>query len=256
MQRWRTQPRCELKNERSNPSSSFKGRQFPISEILLCVRWYLACPLSYRDRQEITAERGIKVDASTIYRWVQAYAQEARLAHGKFHATLGHGPIGLVARLAGGTEDDRIIRRGRGMYKGNGHSAVLRRSRFWQGMVSALPAASLHPVSSRTSPHSRHGPCGVQAVSVHLLFASTSDKESKKKSVLQSGHTPWEYLPPYTVLRSGTQVMPTLICSHQPHCKGTETRIVVLTTSPCVLPEVKKAPKYGGHVCGILPASA
>jgi transposase-like protein len=55
-------------------STPFKGRHFPSSVILLCVRWYLAYPLSYRDLQEIMAERGIKVDASTIYRWVQAYA--------------------------------------------------------------------------------------------------------------------------------------------------------------------------------------
>jgi transposase-like protein len=32
--------------------------------------------LSYLDLQEIMAERGIRVDASTIYRWVQAYAPE------------------------------------------------------------------------------------------------------------------------------------------------------------------------------------
>ncbi len=57
-------------------STPFKGRHFPSSVILLCVRWYLAYSLSYRDLQEIMAERGIEVDASTIYRWVQAYASE------------------------------------------------------------------------------------------------------------------------------------------------------------------------------------
>jgi transposase-like protein len=57
-------------------SKPFKGRHFPSSVILLCVRWYLAYSLSYRDLQEIMAERGIQVDASTIYRWVQAYAPE------------------------------------------------------------------------------------------------------------------------------------------------------------------------------------
>ncbi|MGA2082018.1 MAG: IS6 family transposase [Holophaga sp.] len=57
-------------------STPFKGRHFPSSVILLCVRWYLAYSLSYRDLQEIMAERGIEVDASTIYRWVQAYAPE------------------------------------------------------------------------------------------------------------------------------------------------------------------------------------
>jgi transposase-like protein len=57
-------------------STPFKGRHFPSSVILLCVRWYLAYSLSYRDLQEFMAERGIEVDASTIYRWVQAYAPE------------------------------------------------------------------------------------------------------------------------------------------------------------------------------------
>lgn len=57
-------------------SRTFKGRHFPKSVILLCIRWYLAYALSYRDLQEMMAERGIQVDASTIYRWVQAYAPE------------------------------------------------------------------------------------------------------------------------------------------------------------------------------------
>jgi len=57
-------------------SRTFKGRHFPKPVILLCIRWYLAYALSYRDLQEMMAERGIEVDASTIYRWVQAYAPE------------------------------------------------------------------------------------------------------------------------------------------------------------------------------------
>jgi transposase-like protein len=57
-------------------SRTFKGRHFPKPVILLCIRWYLAYSLSYRDLQEMMAERGIQVDASTIYRWVQAYAPE------------------------------------------------------------------------------------------------------------------------------------------------------------------------------------
>jgi transposase-like protein len=57
-------------------SRTFKGRHFPKPVILLCIRWYPAYALSYRDLQEMMAERGIEVDASTIYRWVQAYAPE------------------------------------------------------------------------------------------------------------------------------------------------------------------------------------
>ena len=40
------------------------------------VRWYLRYALSYRDLEEILAERGLSVDHTTIFRWVQAYAPE------------------------------------------------------------------------------------------------------------------------------------------------------------------------------------
>ena len=42
--------------------------------IVLCVRWYLRYPLSYRDLEEMMAERGLSVDHSTIARWVLHYA--------------------------------------------------------------------------------------------------------------------------------------------------------------------------------------
>lgn len=44
----------------------FNGRHFDQSIILLCVRWYLAYNLSLRDLEEMMAERGIRVDHSTI----------------------------------------------------------------------------------------------------------------------------------------------------------------------------------------------
>jgi transposase, IS6 family len=43
---------------------------------LLCVRWYLRYCLSYRDLEEMMAERGLNLDHTTIYRWVQQYAPE------------------------------------------------------------------------------------------------------------------------------------------------------------------------------------
>jgi len=54
----------------------FKGRHFDRSVILLCVRWYLAYGLSLRDRdlEQMMSERGIKVDHSTVHRWVVHYA--------------------------------------------------------------------------------------------------------------------------------------------------------------------------------------
>src|SRR3984957_20672182 len=59
-----------------NPHNPFKGRQFPGEVIVLCVRWYLRYPLSYEHVSELVAERGIEVDASCIWRSVQAYAAE------------------------------------------------------------------------------------------------------------------------------------------------------------------------------------
>jgi transposase-like protein len=41
--------------------------------IVLAVRWYLRFGLSYRDVEELLAERGIQVDHVTIYRWVQRF---------------------------------------------------------------------------------------------------------------------------------------------------------------------------------------
>lgn len=46
----------------------FSGRHFNRWVILLCVRWYLAYKLSLRDLEEMMAERGIRVDHSTIHR--------------------------------------------------------------------------------------------------------------------------------------------------------------------------------------------
>lgn len=54
----------------------FKWRHFEGAIILLCVRWYLRYALSYRDLQEMMAERGLSVSHTTIFRWVQHYAPE------------------------------------------------------------------------------------------------------------------------------------------------------------------------------------
>ena len=54
----------------------FKWRHFEAEIILLCVRWYLRYSLSYRDLEEMMRERGLSLDHTTIYRWVQRYAPE------------------------------------------------------------------------------------------------------------------------------------------------------------------------------------
>ena len=64
-------------NRRSRvESASFVGYRFPPEVILLAVRWYLRYGLSYRDVEELFAERGIEVVHVTIYRWVQRFTPE------------------------------------------------------------------------------------------------------------------------------------------------------------------------------------
>jgi transposase-like protein len=44
--------------------------------IAVAVRWYLRYGLSYRDVEELLAERGIRVDHVTVYRWVQRFTAD------------------------------------------------------------------------------------------------------------------------------------------------------------------------------------
>jgi transposase, IS6 family len=46
--------------------------------IVTCVRWYLRYPLSARNVEALIAERGLSVDHTAVWRWVQAYAPEIR----------------------------------------------------------------------------------------------------------------------------------------------------------------------------------
>jgi hypothetical protein len=54
----------------SSSLSAFAGFRFPSDVIIVAVRWYLRFVLSYRDVEELLAERGIEVDHVTIYRRV------------------------------------------------------------------------------------------------------------------------------------------------------------------------------------------
>src|SRR2546422_9383556 len=58
------------------PSSAFAGYRFPPEVITLAVRWYLRFGLSFRDVEELLAERGVEVDHVTVYRWVHRFAPE------------------------------------------------------------------------------------------------------------------------------------------------------------------------------------
>ena len=57
-------------------TSVFAGFRFPPEVISLAVRWYLRYGLSYRDVEELLAERGVTVDHVTVYRWVRRFTPE------------------------------------------------------------------------------------------------------------------------------------------------------------------------------------
>ncbi len=62
-----------MSRQRRSESAAFAGYRFPSEVILLAVRWYLRYGLSYRDVEELLAERGVEVDHVTVYRWVQRF---------------------------------------------------------------------------------------------------------------------------------------------------------------------------------------
>jgi transposase-like protein len=68
-----------MRTRRSSPApvprSAFAGFRFPPEVIVLAVRWYLRFGLSYRDVEELLAERGVQVDHVTVYRWVQRFTR-------------------------------------------------------------------------------------------------------------------------------------------------------------------------------------
>ncbi|MDX8354744.1 IS6 family transposase [Cognatiyoonia sp. IB215182] len=60
---------------------SFKGAHFPTPVIMFTVYFYVRYGVSYRDLEEIMAERGVTVDHATLNRWVVKYSPEvARIA--------------------------------------------------------------------------------------------------------------------------------------------------------------------------------
>jgi len=56
------------------PVNSFKWKHFAGEIILQTIRWYLKYSLSYRNLEEMMAERGVEVDHTTIMRWVHQYS--------------------------------------------------------------------------------------------------------------------------------------------------------------------------------------
>jgi transposase, IS6 family len=65
--------RFDVRRVPAVPVAAFVGFRFPPEVIVLAVRWYLRFGLSFRDVEELLAERGIEVDHVTVFRWVQRF---------------------------------------------------------------------------------------------------------------------------------------------------------------------------------------
>jgi transposase-like protein len=82
---------CRGCGRRFTPLSAtpFSGYRFPPEVIALAVRWYLRYRLSYAYVAELLAERGVRVDASTIFAWVRAFAPRDEDAARPFRRSVG-----------------------------------------------------------------------------------------------------------------------------------------------------------------------
>src|SRR5271165_1169161 len=101
----------------------FKWRQFEPEMILLAVGWYLRFSLSYRDVEELLAERGLRADHVTVWRWVQRYAPELQR---RFAPTTQH--------------DQRQLARGRNLHPGQGQVVLPVPGRGLQRCDNRLPS--------------------------------------------------------------------------------------------------------------------
>ena len=82
-----------------NARSVIKRLRFPFDIMLLCVRWYVAYPLSLRNLEEMMQERGLFVDHSTIHRWIVKLVPVLEEAFRKRKRKRGIGAVGKSWRL-------------------------------------------------------------------------------------------------------------------------------------------------------------
>jgi transposase-like protein len=61
-----------------------KGMRFPKEIILLCIRWYVAYPLNYRNLEEMMHERGVYVDHSSVSRWAVKFLPRVQIRSATF----------------------------------------------------------------------------------------------------------------------------------------------------------------------------
>jgi transposase-like protein len=69
--------------------------RFPKDIILVCIRWYVAYPLSYRHIEEMMEERGVLVDHSSINRWAIRFLPLLEKAFRRKHKR----PVGVSWRM-------------------------------------------------------------------------------------------------------------------------------------------------------------
>ena len=63
-----------FESEHLTVTIDFKGNHFPKSVILYAVFFYVRYGVSYRDLEEIMAERGVEIDHATLNRWVVKFS--------------------------------------------------------------------------------------------------------------------------------------------------------------------------------------
>ncbi|QGP52151.1 hypothetical protein PsalN5692_03659 (plasmid) [Piscirickettsia salmonis] len=68
------------RRKRFKKNQPFKWKHYSGEIILWLVRWYGRYALSYRDLKEMTGERGLELERSTICRWVHEYGPEGTVA--------------------------------------------------------------------------------------------------------------------------------------------------------------------------------
>ena len=84
---------------------AFRGFRFPAEVILWAVRWYLQFPIRYRDLERMLADRGVKVDHTTMYRWGRRFTRSSRSGcAGISGRAAGHG---TSTRPTSGSEVER-----------------------------------------------------------------------------------------------------------------------------------------------------
>ena len=147
--------------------SDFKGRHFRGEIVLWTVRWSCRYAVSYRDLEAMMTERGIAVDHSTNYRWVQRFAPEVekrlrlqwrRPRSGTDAAESQAGPCrAAVGRSAACTESGRLRSLSGGRWLGVAARALHCRER------STLPPAHSGDAGELEGVHRAQGQAPVRA---------------------------------------------------------------------------------------------